>query len=53
MKKKEYIKPELNVYLMETQDILVVSGIKKAEEEDYDEDVVKDYRDTWGTIWAD
>ena len=52
MKKKEYIKPELNVYLMETQDILVVSGIKKAEEEDYDEDVVKDYRE-WGTIWAD
>ena len=53
MKKKEYIKPELNVYLMETQDILVVSGIKKAEEVDYDEDVVDDYRDTWGTIWAD
>ena len=53
MKKKEYIKPELNVYLMETQDILVVSGIKKAEEEDYDEESVKDYRDTWGTIWAD
>ena len=53
MKKKEYIKPELNVYLMETQDILVISGIKKAEEEDYAEDVVDDYRDTWDTIWAD
>ena len=52
MKKKEYIKPELNVYLMETQDILVVSGIKKAEDEDYTEDVVDDYRE-WGTIWAD
>ena len=53
MKKKEYIKPELNVYLMETQDILVVSGIKEAEDEDYAEESVKDYRDTWGTIWAD
>ena len=53
MKKKEYIKPELNVYLMETQDILVVSGIKKAEEKDYDEDMVDDYRDPSGTIWAD
>ena len=53
MKKKEYIKPELNVYLMETQDILAVSGIKKAKDEDYTEESVKDYRDTWGTIWAD
>ena len=53
MKKKEYIKPELNVYLMETQDILVVSGIKEAEEEDYTEESVDDYRDPLGTIWAD
>ena len=53
MKKKEYIKPELNVYLMETQDILAVSGIKKAVEEDYTEESVDDYRDKWGTIWAD
>ena len=53
MKKKKYIKPELNVYLMETQDILVVSGIKKAEEKDYDEESVDDYRDPSGTIWAD
>ena len=53
MKKKEYIKPELNVYLMETQDILAVSGIKKAEDEDYTEESVDDYCDKWGTIWAD
>ena len=53
MKKKEYIKPELNVYQMETQAILAGSNIKIATEDDYDEESVKDYRDNWGNIWAD
>ena len=53
MKKKEYIKPELNVYRMETQAILAGFYIEKAKEDDYSEESVNDYRDTWGNIWAD
>ena len=53
MKKKEYIKPELNVYQMETISILAGSEILKAKEEDYNEESVNEYRDTWGNIWAD
>ena len=53
MKKKEYIKPELNVFKMETQAILAGSYIKKAAEEDYNEESVNDYRDPSGSIWAD
>ena len=34
MKKKEYIKPELNVYQMETTSILAGSEILKAKEDD-------------------
>ena len=29
------------------------SYIEKAKEEDYSEESVNDYRDTWGNIWAD
>lgn len=53
MKKKEYIKPELNVYKMETTSILAGSEIMKAKEEDYSEGSVRDYRDASGSIWAD
>ena len=53
MKKKEYIKPEMNVYQMETQAILAGSVIRKANNEDYDEESVNDYRDPNGSIWAD
>ena len=53
MKKKEYIKPELNVYQMETTSILAGSEIVKAKEEDYSEESVSDYRDARGSIWAD
>ena len=53
MKKKEYIKPVLNVYQMETQAILAGSEIKIATENDYAEDAVRDNRDKWGNIWAD
>ena len=35
MKKKEYIKPEMNVFKMETQAILAGSYIRKATEDDY------------------
>ena len=40
MKKKEYIKPEMKVYQIETPSILVVSGIEKAKEDDYSSDNV-------------
>ena len=53
MKKKEYIKPELNVYQMETISILAGSEIVKAKEEDYNEGSVNEYRDPSGSIWAD
>ena len=53
MKKKEYIKPELNVFKTETQAILAGSYLENAKDEDYSEESVKDYRDTWGNIWAD
>ena len=39
MEKKEYIKPEMNVYQMETQAILAGSNIKIATEDDYDEEL--------------
>ena len=53
MKKKEYIKPEMKVFKMETQAILAGSYIKKAAEEDYSEESVNEYRDPSGSIWAD
>ena len=53
MEKKEYIKPEMNVYQMETQAILAGSYIEKAAEEDYNEGSVNEYRDPSGSIWAD
>ena len=53
MKKKEYLKPELNVFRMETQAILAGSYLEKAKDEDYNEESVEDYRDPIGNIWAD
>lgn len=53
MEKKEYIKPEMNVYQMETQAILAGSEIKIAADDDYSEESVSDYRDGSGSIWAD
>ena len=35
MKNKEYVKPEMNVYQMETPSILAGSEIKVATEDDY------------------
>ena len=53
MKKKEYIKPEMKVFKMETQTILAGSYIERAKVEDYSEESVSDYRDSSGSIWAD
>ena len=53
MKKKEYIKPELNVFKTETQAILADSFLEKAKEDDYNEESVNEYRDPSGSIWAD
>ena len=50
MKNKEYVKPEMNVYQMETPSILAGSVIEKAKEEDYNEDAVSNYRDPSGSI---
>ena len=50
MEKKEYIKPELNVYQMETQAILAGSNIKIATEDDYRD--LDEYIED-GSIYAD
>ena len=55
MKKKRYIKPVVSVMEMETTAILAGSVIKKAEEDDYSNDNVKNFWDssTNKGIWAD
>ena len=55
MKKKRYIKPVVSVMEMETTAILAGSGIRKAAEEDYCDEKVKDFWDnsTDKRIWAD
>ena len=50
MEKKEYIKPEMNVYQMETQAILAGSNIKIATENDYRD--LDEYIED-GSIYAD
>ena len=45
MKKKKYIKPVVSVMELETTAILASSVIKKAEEEDYSDDNVKNFWD--------
>ncbi len=55
MKKKRYIKPVVSVIEMETTAILAGSVIRKASDEDYSEDNVKNFWDneTNKGIWAD
>ena len=55
MKKKKYIKPVVSVMEMETTVILAGSVIRKASEEDYSEENVKNFWDnpTDKGIWAD
>lgn len=52
MKKKEYIKPEISVLHIQAQTTLAGSFIQKASEEDYEEDNVSSYRDSYGSYWA-
>lgn len=51
MKKKEYIKPEMNAFQMETPAILAGSNIKIASKEDYRD--LDGYIDEDGNIYAD
>ena len=57
MKKKEYIKPEMKVYQIETPSILVASndpnGFGFASDEDYKEDNLDDFMNPDGSIDAD
>ena len=53
MKKKTYIKPVVSVMAMETTAILAGSVIRKATDEDYSDEKVKDFWDTNKGIWAD
>ena len=55
MEKKRYIKPVVSVMEMETTAILAGSVIRKAGEEDYSDENVKDFWDnpTDKRIWAD
>ena len=53
MKKKEYIKPEMKVYQIETQAILAVSEIETAKENDYSDDNVNNFIEDGGIIYID
>ena len=53
MKKKEYIKPELNVYQMETPSILAVSGLEKATKDDYSSENVDNLIEDGSVIYID
>ena len=53
MKKKEYIKPEMKVFKMETQAILAGSEIKTAKEKDYSDDNVSNFIEDGGIIYID
>ena len=53
MEKKEYIKPEMNVYQIETPSILAGSEIKTAKEDDYSNDNVNNFIEDGGIIYID
>ena len=53
MKKKEYIKPEMKVYQIETPSILAVSEIETAKEKDYSDDNVNNLIEDGGIIYID
>ena len=53
MEKKEYIKPEMKVYQIETPSILAVSGIEKAKEDDYNKDNVDKLIEDGSIIYID
>jgi hypothetical protein len=53
MKKKEYIKPEMKVYQIETPSILAVSGLEKARENDYSSENVDNLIEDSSVIYID
>ena len=53
MKKKEYIKPEMKVYQIETPSILAVSEIKKATDDDYSNENVDKLIEDESVIYID
>ena len=53
MEKKEYIKPEMKVYQIETPSILAGSNIETAKENDYSSENVNDLIEDGGIIYID
>ena len=53
MEKKEYIKPEMKVYQIETPSLLAGSNIEKATEDDYSNDNVSNFIEDGGIIYID
>ena len=53
MKKKEYIKPEMKVYQIETPSILAVSGLEKATKDDYSSKNVDNLIEDGSVIYID
>ena len=53
MKKKEYIKPEMKVYQIETPSILAGSELKKGTKDDYSNENVNDLIEDGGIIYID
>ena len=53
MEKKEYIKPEMKVYQIETPSILAGSEIKVATEDDYGDENVSNFIEDGGIIYID
>ena len=53
MEKKEYIKPEMKVYQIETSSILVGSNIRKATEDDYGSENVDKLIEDESVIYID
>ena len=53
MKKKEYIKPEMKVYQIETPSILAISGLEKATKDDYSDDNVSKLIEDGSVIYID
>ncbi len=53
MEKKEYIKPEMKVYQIETPSILAGSEIKTAKDNDYSSKNVDKFIEDGGIIYID
>ena len=53
MEKKEYIKPEMKVYQIETPSILAGSGLEKATKDDYNDDNVDKFIEDGSVIYID